>query len=83
MLVYLFVGIAGADRGFFFATALVWRFRITGDAFPFATASANLLGSFLITLFMAYFSGKKRLSANFEIGTLCRLFWIVYDVFHI
>lgn len=65
MLVYLFIGIAGAVGALLrYGISLVLPY--TGDAFPFATASANLIGSFLITLLMAYFSGKKQLSAKFE-----------------
>lgn len=67
MLVYLFVGIAGAF-GALLRYGISLAFPFSGDAFPLATASANLLGSFFITLIMAYFSGKKRLSETFEIA---------------
>lgn len=65
MLVYLFVGIAGAV-GALLRYGISLAFPFNGDAFPLATAGANLLGSFFITLLMAYFSGKKRLSEKLE-----------------
>jgi len=67
MLVYLFIGIAGAI-GALLRYSISLAFPFNGNTFPLATASANLLGSFFITLLMAYFSGKNRLPEKVEIA---------------
>lgn len=67
MVVYVFVGIAGA-LGALLRYGISFVFPFNGDTFPIATASANLFGSFFITLFMAYFSGKKRLPEKVAIA---------------
>ena len=65
MPIFLLVGIFGA-LGAVLRYSLTVLLPFTGDSFPIATVTANLLGSFAITFLIAFFSGKRRLSKKVE-----------------
>lgn len=65
MPVFLLVGVAGAI-GALLRYSLSFIVPFAGSMFPLATVTANLVGSFLLGLLAAFFSGKRQLSEKTE-----------------
>lgn len=65
MPVFLLVGLAGAI-GAVLRYSISIYLPFSGNMFPLATVTANLLGSFILALLIAYFSGKRQLSERVE-----------------